>query len=103
MKDRAQLPRAKIAELAIDGHAPRSVDGRCFGIIVVISQKFVFGIFDLVIPFVLVQLPLPVEDYTRSALKDPVEINLVPPVSARLLFAISGNELVHFQPSALER
>src|SRR5262249_22626661 len=73
MEDRAQLPRAEIAELAVDGHAPRRVDGRRLGIVVVICQKLVLGIFDLVIAFVLVQLPLAVEDHARAALKDPVE------------------------------
>src|SRR5215813_8728360 len=103
VKDRAQLTRAKIAELAVDGHATRRVDGRRLGIVVVIGQKFVLGIFDLVIAFVLVQLPLAVEDHARAALKDPVEINLVPPVSARLKFAVRGDELVHLQPPAFER
>src|SRR5262245_6723495 len=103
MEDRAQLPRAKIAELAVNGHAPRRVDGRRLGGVVVICQKLVLGIFDLIIAFVLVQLPLAVEDHARAALKDPVEINLVPPVGARLKFAVRGDELVHLQPPAFER
>src|SRR5215470_6564112 len=103
VKDRAQLPRAKIAELAVDGHSSRRVDGRRLGIVVVICQKLVLGVFDLVIAFVLVQLPLAVEDHARASLKDSVEINLVPPVSARLTFAVRGDELVHLQPPAFER
>src|SRR5688572_12711858 len=72
MKDRAQLPRAKISELSVDRYAPRRVDGRRFGVVIVVGQKLVLWILHLVIAFVLVQLPLAVENHARAALKDPV-------------------------------
>src|SRR5262249_31467319 len=94
MKDRAQLPRAKISEFAVDGNSPRRVDRGRFGVVVVIRQKLVLRVLDFVIAFVLVQFPLAVKDHSGAALKDSVEVDLVPPVSARLRLAVRGDELV---------
>ncbi len=103
MEDRSQLARPKIAELAIDRDPPCSVNRRHFNLVVVIRQDFIIRVLDLEISLVSVELPLTVQDNARASCEDTIEVDLVPPEGPDLILSVGADELVHFQPAALER
>ena len=104
VQDRAQLARAEVAELAVDGDPPRRVDRRRLGVLLLVGREdFVLRVFDLEVALVPVPLPLAVEDDARAALEDAGEVDLVPPEGAHLPLAVGRDELVHLDPPALER
>src|SRR5262249_17806471 len=87
--DRAQLLRANLAELAVDGDTASGMNRIA---IVVVRRKLVVRIlnFEITSP---AALPLSVEQNAGALFEDFLQICLVPPVGANLAGLIDGGKL----------